>query len=316
MRNRDFTAAGKNKSRGTLVFIACVVISVWPADVFAQASTFGAIVCNIGINLRPFSNLFSALAYICAAFLGVKGVLLFRKHAENPNDSKVVAATAHLVGAGTLAALPAAAKVLQQSLGIVTTSTGAKGCTPGAVASGSAGLDVMMQNLVNNIYDPMLVVLQFLCFVIGAFLVYRGLLKGSKIGTDPRAAATHSIVVNLVAGAVLLSIAGMIPVMLSTIFGSEDVKDFSSIINWSKITGGSVDTTKADLTIKAILMFIQIVGAIAFIRGWLIIKNAVEGTSQNTVPQGFTHVIGGTMALNIGQMLVIFDKTFGTELIK
>jgi hypothetical protein len=52
---------------------------------------------------------------------------------------------------------------------------------------------------------------------------------------------------------------------------------------------------------------------IAFVRGWLIIKNAVEGAGQATVAQGFTHIVGGVLAINIYSFLEIMDQTFGTN---
>jgi hypothetical protein len=302
---------GKIKSAWALTF--SVVALLWPVNAVA-ATTLGEVVCNIGQNIKQFAEFFDALAYIAGAFLGVKGVMLLKKHAETPNESQIVKAVAHLVGAGALAALPAVAHVLQETLGVGTGVSGGSGCTPGDVAK-AVGLDTMMQSFVKNIYSPMFVVLEILCFIMGAYLIFRGLVKGSKVGTDPRAAAPHSIIISLVAGAVLLSIGGMFPTMLKTLFGDAGVRDFSHIINWSSFAGSGLDTDKADLTIYAVLKFVQIIGVIAFIRGWLIIRNAVEGTGQVTVPQGLTHIIGGTMAINIGEMLYIINTTFGTDLL-
>ncbi|MDD5587452.1 MAG: hypothetical protein PHY92_10975 [Alphaproteobacteria bacterium] len=304
---------------GVCALITFIAAALWPVEAWADttaAASLGDIICNIRSNISPFLPLFSAIAYIAGAVLVLNGTLLLKKHADNPNDSQVVKGVAHLLGGGALAAFSTTIYLFQNTLGLAkASSSGVLTCKAAVPASSATGLDTMMQNFVNNIYSPMFSALSVLCFVMGAFLIYRGLLKGSKVGTDPRAAATHAIVVNLVVGAILVSIGGMLPNMLTTLFGDPNIKNFSSIINWSAITGSGVDTAKADLTVHAILMFVQIIGAIAFVRGWLIIKSAVEGTGQTTVPQGITHVIGGTMAINIGLMLKLFDSTFGTGLI-
>ncbi|MDD5586221.1 MAG: hypothetical protein PHY92_04600 [Alphaproteobacteria bacterium] len=312
---RKLAPASRNDFDGTAfawALLAFIVILLGPLDVWAEDLTLGLIVCHIRGNIIPIAPLLSAMAYVAGAMLGISGLMLLKKHADNPNDSQVVKALAHLLGGGALAVFPAAVGTMQATLHLGASASGGKDCAPGTPVSGAAGLDTMMQNFVNNIYQPMFSALSVLSFLVGAFLIYRGLLKGSKVGTDPRAAATHSILVNLLIGGVMVSIGAMLPVMEETLFGPTTTT-FSGI-NWTAIVG-TADTTKADLTIKAILMFVQVIGAIAFVRGWLMIKNAVEGTAQVTVPQGLTHVIGGTMAINIGTMLKLFDTTFGTGLI-
>lgn len=297
------------------MLITLLVVALWPEK--AWSTTLGQITCNLYDNLRPFMPFFSAVAYIGGAVLGIKGALLFKKHAENPNDSQIVKGIAHWIAAGALLSLPAAAEMFQASLGLTMTNTGTTGCDPTAPATQAAQLDQMMENFVNNIYQPMISTLSVLCYVIGIFLICRGLVRSSKVGTDPRAASTHGIVVNFVVGAILCTLGGMMDTMLTTVFATASITPFEELINWSNIVGtdSGINTEAADRTVKAILMFVQIVGAIAFIRGWLIVKNAIEGTGQATVPQGITHVIGGTMAFNIGAMLQIFDRTFGTGLI-
>jgi hypothetical protein len=55
----------------------------------------------------------------------------------------------------------------------------------------------------------------------------------------------------------------------------------------------------------------QLVGLISFVRGWNILRNAIEGVGQATVPQGLTHIIGGVLAMNISGFMVALDATLG-----
>jgi len=301
----------KRNMRWLAVFLAAAI--VWPDAVLA-ADTLGDVICNVRNSGTAYPPLVNAIAYIAGGFLIVRGFLLLKRHAENPNQS-VVAGIAHCVGGGLLLALPAVVRVLQYTV-LSSVASNQGGCLPGTVGAASA-LDVIMQNLVNNIYGPMFSLVSVIGLLVGITFVIKGLLAGVKTGTDPRAASPKSIINNLVIGAILISLSTIAPDILKTLFGSgtmEKMSDFSSVINWSGIVGSA--NTAADKTVQAILGFIQIIGGIAFLRGWLIVKAAVEGGGQATIPQGLTHIIGGAMAVNIYTMLKIFNATFGVNIIK
>ncbi len=295
--------------------IALALAALWPDAALAQ--TLGSIVCNLRQNFAPMAPLINTIAFTIGGVLAFKGAMLLKKHAEGPKETPVVAGIAHVLVGGALGSLPVVAGTLQETIHSWDGApNGGNGCTPGPITGSVTSLDKMMENFVNNIAQPMYITLSTLCFVIGLFLIVKGLIRASKSGTDPREAAPHRIMVSMLIGAVLISISAVATNMINTLFESPVITDFSNLINWSKITGETNANTEAvDLTVKAILMFVQVIGFIAFIRGWLIIKNAVEGAGQATVPQGLTHIIGGTMAINIGTMIQLFDATFGTGIV-
>lgn len=282
----------------------------------AYATTFGQLLCNARLTGDGYAVVLNAGSFIAGLFLVVRGILLAKKHGENPNDSQVVKSVAHIVGGGTLMSLPSAAGVIQRTVFGAGGGAGDFGCTPGAVAT-AGSLDVMMQNFVNNIYDPMISLVSVLSVIIGATFIARGLLRGSKVGSDPRAGDPKSILTHLIIGAVLISMGTTLPDVLRSLFGGSasisDVTNYAGI-QWSNFVGTGVDTTAADNTVRAILAFIQIIGVISFLRGWLIIKAAMEG-GQATIPQGITHIVGGAMAVNIDVMIGLLDDTFGTGIV-
>ncbi|HAX91949.1 MAG TPA: hypothetical protein DCY07_07060 [Rhodospirillaceae bacterium] len=283
----------------------------------AFAQTFGNILCNAQAAGESYPLLLSAIAYIAGAFAAVRGVLMLKKHAENPNQPQVVPAMAHLFGASFLIALPSFAGVIQDSLMGTLPAESSFGCTVGAVTGATGGLDVMMTNFVKNIHGPMTSLLSMISVLVGLTFIVKGLLAGVKTGTDPRAASPKSIIVHLVIGAILISIGGVLPDILMTLFGAGDVSNMSnfSILGWSGISSLGGDMTAANNAAKAILAFVQIVGLIAFLRGWLVVKAAIEGGGQATIPQGITFIVGGAMAINIDVMLSVLDSTFGTGII-
>ncbi len=306
----------KKYPKGIYLFSFFVAALLFPSMVWAQVDTLGALFCKVKAESTVYPYILNAFAYIAGAFLAVRSILLFKRHAENPSQSQIVAGIAHFVGAGFLLSLPTVASLLQMSVMGNIPGAWSGACAAGAVV-GASSLDVMMQNFVKNIHGPMSTLLSMISVIVGLTFIVKGLFAGVKTGTDPRASSPKTIIVNLVIGALLISIGGVLEDILLTIFGVSSVSNMSSFsgIAWSNFVGAGVNTTAADNTVKAILAFIQIIGLIAFLRGWLIVKAAVEGGGQATIPQGITHIIGGAMAINIDRMLKIIDKTFGTGII-
>lgn len=307
-------------------WLGFLTLVLWPeyahATARTNAKTLGDIICNIQSGMNSYSTLISAICYIMGAFLGVRGVLYLNERfsSQQAGMSVTTKGIAHILGGGALLSAPTFTALLQASLFPTTKGSpmgsACAGTAPTAISAG-ASLDLVMNNLVKNISLPMFTILAGLSIAIGIFLIVRGLLKAAKYGVDPRSDNVKSITTNLLIGAIMLSIGNVLPAVLKTLF---DVSDPSNINNFSGISwssvAGAASTTAADNAVKAALAFVQIIGGIAFVRGWLMIKNAIEGTGQQTVPQGITHIIGGAMCINIPLMLKILDTTFGTGLVK
>lgn len=284
----------------------------------AVADTFGAIICNAGKNAGvSYPNFLAAIAYVVGAFLVFRGVLLLKKATDSGGQQSPAAGIMYLIGGALSLSLPAVTGVLQDTFFSVQAGGGTT-CAPGAAGGdGSKGLDIMAQNFVKNIYGPIFDLLALLGYIVGVTFIFTGILRMSKSGAGAQGSDPKSILVLLVMGSVLMSVSSMLPTIGATLFGGTGkVNSMSSFsgIDWSGIVGSGADTKAADATIQALLAFIQIVGGIAFLRGWLLIKKASEG-GQATIPQGATHIIGGAMAINIDVMLDVFDNTFGTNLI-
>jgi intracellular multiplication protein IcmC len=60
-----------------------------------------------------------------------------------------------------------------------------------------------------------------------------------------------------------------------------------------------------------VLQLIQIVGLIAFIRGWLILVKTATGQQGGGIGKGITHIIGGVLALNIVGTQQVINASLG-----
>lgn len=62
----------------------------------------------------------------------------------------------------------------------------------------------------------------------------------------------------------------------------------------------------------AMVAVVQFVGLIAFVRGWYIIAKSTQPGSQSTMGKGFTHIIGGLLAINIVGTQQVISLTLGS----
>ncbi len=110
--------------------------------------------------------------------------------------------------------------------------------------------------------------------------------------------------VTMIIGAALLFWPSTLATLMQTGFGYDQAQDIAYM---SYIPG--VDST----SLQAVLGFIQIVGFIAFIRGWVELMNHhshQQGGGQGS-GKAWTHIIGGILAVNIVGTQELIWNTFG-----
>ncbi len=281
---------------------------------FAQAASLGDVLCNAFANAKPFGQAFQWVAWAIGAVMTIQGIHGFRQHAEGPQNNPMTRPIMLWFGAGCLFAVPQIAGMVANSF-YTTGGGGSMSCSVGSTGGG-ASLDLMVAGFVGNIKGPIIAFSSIVAMLSGLFMIVNGLVKSGKYGHDPRANSIHQILTNLGFGALLLTIGDNLNMMMSSVFGSSTVSEptQSSVLSWgfvSSVGGGSAQFANA---IAAALAFIQIIGAIAFVRGWLILKKVVGGDGQTSMAQGITHILGGVLAINIPAFLKIMDTTFGTNL--
>jgi intracellular multiplication protein IcmC len=93
-------------------------------------------------------------------------------------------------------------------------------------------------------------------------------------------------------------------VFLNTTFGTDSIMAYSALPSAFDLTqenGG-----------YALLQLLQLIGIIAFIRGWVLIARAgAQGQQPGGVGKGLMHVFGGVLLMNIVYTLNIVYNTLG-----
>lgn len=293
----------------------------------ATGNSFGDIMCKFKSQSSSLPNFFGWLAYIGGVFFVARFLMLLKDHWENPQQVKLHRPLLHGLAGSMLLALPGAVGMMVDTLYGVGVG-GANACTAvvGAVAPG--GLDVLAQNFVTNIKRPVLIVGTWVCYFMGVFFIWRGIDKMARYGTDPNAYSTTKILSSLVFGTILVGLARAKDVIMQTIWAAGTTVDGSSAVgngiglgyaNQNGGGGGLIDwvglgilgpTAQFDNAYMAATTFMQLVGFIAFLRGWFICKRAVEGTGSATIGQGLTHIIGGALCMNLILFLKAAQTTF------
>lgn len=301
-----------------VLFSVFVFLSFLPFA--AHAQSLGDMMCSASFNLAPFEPLFVGIAYIGGALMIGTGIFQLAFYTDVMNQGRqygISRPKGYLVAGAAMLALPAFIRVLVNSLFNFSLNSdfggGLSACVPvvgfGGVG-GQVGLDGLMLNLVMNIKSPMVFMLSVISILIGIFLVMRGLIKGSKFGQDPKATVSM-IMANLTVGTILYTVGTSLNSIMASVFGDSNIEGSGTVLSAVAADFGA-NTQPFQNGVYAALTFFQLVGFIAFIRGWLILKDAVEGQGQKTVAQGLTHIVGGVLAVNIYRFLEVMDTTFGT----
>ncbi len=145
-----------------------------------------------------------------------------------------------------------------------------------------------------------------LCYVIGMGLAIRAIYYLKVYGELRTMMSTQSSLkvpmTYIVTSAVFLFLPTAFQTMTMTLFGT------SSMLGWE-----NANTSINPIVLKAIGGFVQLLGFVAFIRGWLIlVANAQSpGGGGASFGKGLTHIIGGLLLVNIFGVANVIWNTFG-----
>lgn len=146
-----------------------------------------------------------------------------------------------------------------------------------------------------------------LAYISGIFLIINSAYKLAQLAKVPEQARnTKGPIVTALIGAFMLMYASSVDVM-GVSMGLGYAKS-NTILAPSGSASDGAAAGKA--TIDAVLMFVQLLGYIAFLRGLWLLNKAGYDQSQG-VAKGLTHIFGGAACINISAMIPVLAKTFG-----
>lgn len=148
-------------------------------------------------------------------------------------------------------------------------------------------------------------------YLLGLFFAFKAIYAIKIYGESRTMMSSNTSlkepILNFCVAAGLLYFPSMVDVLLMTTFGTTNILSYddlnSNISSYFTVANGG----------KTLVQFLQIIGIIAFIRGWMILaKSASHGQQPGGMGKGIIHICGGVLLINIVETLNIFYNTLFT----
>lgn len=165
-------------------------------------------------------------------------------------------------------------------------------------------LITMFDNL-NSSLPPVLEMVFGLSYVIGAYYVVVAMRRLWLIGKGDPQVKVESVVMGMAIAGCLIAAPTAVGADMGTFFASTS----PSPLQYTGPGGTSMQDA-----VKAIVLFVQIVGVIAVIRGFMILRGISHGNSRDTASKGWTHILGGAFAANLVATALFLGNTFGINI--
>ncbi len=189
-------------------------------------------------------------------------------------------------------------------------------------AAYAADISTVLNNL-RKVLKPLTVVLLFISFLVGTFMIFRAIVLFKKFGmsmnmqTQPGEFAGP--ITYLIVGAALIYLPTTTDMMMNAIFGGSTslfgggTLDYTAYGQGSQLLGyvttGAVEQQWADLA-NTLILYIQFLGLLSFIKGWIMLGKAGQaGAQPGSFSKAMTHIIGGIIAVNFVGMVTILRNT-------
>lgn len=176
-----------------------------------------------------------------------------------------------------------------------------------AVAQGMPSLDEMFANFGSSSVAIMNLV-RWMALPVGLFISFQALLRLKEYAEGGGRVKLSTPIFMAMIGAVLIAF----PITANIATQTLALGDLTGTSLSQMPASGGAPGVAAAMT--GILLFVKMVGHLAFFRGFLILKNVAEGSQQATIGRALTHIGGGAAAINIGATIAILANTFAPGL--
>jgi hypothetical protein len=157
--------------------------------------------------------------------------------------------------------------------------------------------------------DTLLDVVAFVSFFMGVVLTFRALHIFAAYASNPHGRDTlNGGLMSLIVAAVLLALPWSMGTSTGTVLGGAQTYSITSYVAMSRFSGAD---EQYKLVIEACLKVVVLLGWIAFIRGFLILRDVGAGVQgQHSYSHGVIFIVSGTLCANIGTTMGLVEGTF------
>ncbi len=303
-----------HNSRSKEFFVQTAVVAAltfYAGDAMAQQS-LGGVMDNTTRSLEDVPNLLSMLSYICGLVMAMTGVFKLQAHVngvDKPGAPPPLSdSVKRFIAGGAFLTAPYMSEVVYNSAfgngQRITSSTAISGS-----ASGN-GLDAMVVRAMSDISGPIQNLLAAFCYIFAIGFLLIGISRLTKRAEDgPRGPAGMGTIMTFITASALFAFGDMMGAFSSSLFGDNEIATRVTLADIAGVTGD--DAEKIQTVIQSVMAFVMIVGFIAFIRGWFVLRAFADGNQGATMAQGLTFLFGGALAINLGELVNAIQKTVG-----
>lgn len=278
----------------------------------ASAGGVGAMFKQVINSFGTSSNLLTSIAYISGIFLAVMALFRFRDHVDRPSQVPLSDGVKRLIAGGMFLSLPMTVEAVVRTMSAGLVNQSASGRSGWVVNAAPASLDEVAVRFMSDIAGPISVLLAGFSFIAGLALILVGISRLTKAMSDgPRGPAGMGTIMTFLAGGALMQISNVVGAFSSSLFGDANMSTYA-VLSSPVSTALGAQAGAVISTVEALMLFISIVGYIAFIRGWFVLKAVADGGGQGvSLAQGLTFLFGGSLAINLGDLINVIQKTLG-----
>jgi intracellular multiplication protein IcmC len=193
----------------------------------------------------------------------------------------------------------------------------------GAVA---ADISTILRNIRTNVIVPLTALLLCVSYVAGIIMIFRAITMFKKFGMmmthHSQPGEFSGPLTYIMVGAALIYLPTSTDLFLSSLFGTvESIFGSSGAANFAAMgrgadllgyaSGSSFEAQWADFA-NTLILFVQFIGFLSFIKGWFILAKAGQpgGAHQGGgLGKAFTHLVGGVIAINLPGVINILQNT-------
>lgn len=165
----------------------------------------------------------------------------------------------------------------------------------------------ILKNIASNV-EPVQKMVTGSAYVLGLVFAFKALYSLKVYGEARTMMASNASVkeplMYLFVAAVFLISPQAVSIFLTSTFGTGNIMQYGPTNGESPLFG-----TASELA-KPLVMIIQTIGYIAFVRGWILVaRSSAHGQQPGSTGKGIMHVFGGILAINIVSTLQIVNNT-------
>ncbi|MBW7910108.1 MAG: hypothetical protein H3C49_02375 [Alphaproteobacteria bacterium] len=294
------------------IALLAALFTVVSTDAAHAGQKLGDVMINVVGSWDGLTVILSTIAYIFGCILAITGIFKFKDHVDNPAQTKLSEGIKRMLAGGMFLSLPFAVRAIRGSLfagdGMGANKLTNSGTTNATLSAG--GLDKMVFDVMSNIAGPAEVLLSAFSYISAIGLLLVGISRLTKrVEEGPRGPGGAGTITTFIASGALFSFGDSMGTFANSVFGtSGNALKTTSLVSTTVITDND-DRERIQTVIEAVMVFVMLVGYIAFIRGWFVLRAFADGQQGATVAQGLTFLFGGTLAINLGELINVIMRT-------